>query len=122
MLKVRLESSELKAQLAKIKSRVADISTYHRQVTRPFLLRQLGIAYHEAGIGVRTSRSACFIDRSRIIPNIVSVITPKSIIVGTRVPYAVFVERRNPIASRVARSNALVNLIEQTLPEYLTRE
>ena len=121
MLKVRLESSELKAQLAKIKSRVADISTYHRQVTRPFLLRQLGIAYHEAGIGVRTSRLlASLTDADH--PEHVSVITPKSIIVGTRVPYAVFVERRNPIANRVARSNALVNLIEQTLPRYLTRE
>ena len=121
MLKVRLESSELKAQLAKIKSRVADISTYHRQVTRPFLLRQLGIAYHEAGIGVRTGRLLASLtdpDHSEHV----SVITPTSIILGTRVPYAVFVERRNPIANRVARSNALVNLIEQTLPEYLTRE
>ena len=121
MLEIRLESSELKAHLAKIKSRVADISTYHRQVTRPFLLRQLGIAYHAAGIGVRTGRLlASLTDADH--PEHISVITPTSITEGTRAPYAVFMERRNPIASRVARSHALANLIEQTLPEYLTRE
>ena len=121
MLKIRLESSELKAHLAKIKSRVADISTYHRQVTRPFLLRQLGIAYHEAGIGVQTGRLlASLTDANH--PEHISVITPTSILVGTRVPYAAFIERRNPIASRIARSNALCQLIEQTLPGYLTRE
>ena len=121
MLKIRLESSDLKAHLAKIKSRVADISEYHRQVTRPFLLRQFGIAYHEAGIGVQSGRLLASLtdpDHSEHI----SVITPTSIILGTRVPYATFVERRNPIASRVARSNAIVQHIEQTLPRYITRE
>ena len=121
MLEVRLESNELKAHLAKIKSRVADLSTYHRQVTRPFLLRQFGIAYHEAGIGVQTGRLlSSLTDASH--PEHVSEITPTGIIEGTRVPYFLFVERRNPIVARVARSHALCTLIEQTLPEYLTRE
>ena len=121
MLEIRLETGDLKVQLAKIKSRVADISAYHRQVTRPFLLRQFGIAYHAAGIGVQTGRLlASLTDANH--PAHISVITPTSITEGTRAPYAIFVNRRNPIASRVARSNALVNLIEQTLPEFLTRE
>ena len=121
MLEIRLETGDLKIQLAKIKSRVADISTFHRQVTRPFLLRQFGVTYHEAGIGVQTGRLlASLTDANH--PEHVSIITPTSITEGTRAPYAAFVERRNPIVSRVARSHALVNLIRQTLPEYLTRE
>ena len=119
MLKIRIESDQLKTELEKVKSRVRNLSAFHRQVTRPFLLRQLGIAYHRAGIGVRTGRLlASLTDPTH--PEHFSQITSTSIIEGTRVPYARFVEGRNPITHRVARSHALIQLIEQTLPEHLT--
>ena len=121
MLEIRLDTAEVKAELAKLKARVSNLSVYHRRVIRPFLLRQLGIAYHEAGIGVQSGRLlASYTDASH--PEHFSQITETGIIEGTRVPYAVFVEGRNPISHRVARSQALVNLIEQTLPDYLTNE
>ena len=119
MLKVRVETDQFKAELAKVKSRVRNLSEFHRQVTRPFLLRQFGIAYHAAGVGVRSGRLlASLTDPTH--PEHVSEITPTSITVGTRVPYARFVEGRNPITHRVARSHALIQLIEQTLPDHLT--
>ena len=36
MLKIRIESDQLKAELEKVKSRVRNLSAFHRQVTRPF--------------------------------------------------------------------------------------
>ena len=119
MLKIRIESDQLKAELDKVKARVRNLSAFHRQVTRPFLLRQFGIAYHAAGIGVRSGRLlASLTDPTH--PEHFSQITSTSIIEGTRVPYARFVEGRNPITHRVARSHALIQLIEQTLPDHLT--
>ena len=77
-----------------------------------------GIAYHTAGVGVRTGRLlASLTDPTH--PEHVSQITLTSIIEGTRVPYARFVEGRTPITHRVARSHALIQLIEQTLPDCL---
>ena len=118
MLNIRIETNELKSYLAEIKARVENLSTFHHQVTRPMLLRQLGVAYQAAGFGIRTGRLlASLTDPTH--PEHVSEITSDSITVGTRVPYAVYVERRNPIFSRVARSNTLAQLIATTLEDHI---
>ena len=118
MFHVRLETNEVKSYLAEIKGRVENLSTFHHQVTRPLLLRQLGVAYQAAGLGIRTGRLlGSLIDPTH--PEHVSEITSDSITVGTRVPYAVYVERHNPIFSRVARSNTLAQILTSTLEDHI---
>ena len=121
MLHVRIETNELKSYLSKLKARVADISTFHQQVTRPYLLRQFGLAYRSAGIGIQTGRLlTSLIDPTH--PEHISEITPTSITEGTRVPYAVFIERRNPTLGRIARSNTLAQFLGSRLEDHIVNE
>ena len=121
MFQIKIETQEVRTYLKNIENRIENLGTYFRHVTRPFLLRQFGIEYRNAGVGVETGRLLSSLVDSRH-PEHISEITDTSITEGTRVPYAVYVENRNPLFDRIARSGVLAQFTADTLQEFLLDE